>query len=107
MKQYIKDNKVKLQQDIIVVVGNRQIINPTEEQILAVGWQEYVPAPVEPYVPAYEERVEQLIRERYSLNQELAIQRQRDTKVDEFNAYYEYCEECKTKAKEGCVQNIV
>jgi hypothetical protein len=44
--------------------------------------------------------VEQLIRERYSLNQELAIQRQRDTKVDEFNAYYEYCEECKTKAKE-------
>lgn len=100
MKQYIKDNKIKLQQDIIVVLGNKQIINPTEEQILADGWQEYVPAPVEPYVPTYEERVEQLIRERYSLNQELAIQRQRETKVDEFNAYYEYCEECKTKAKE-------
>ena len=100
MKRYIKDNKIKLQQDIIVVVGNKQIINPTEQQILADGWQEYVPAPVEPYVPTYEERVEQLIRERYSLNQELAIQRQRETKVDEFNAYYEYCEECKTKAKE-------
>jgi hypothetical protein len=100
MKRYIKNNKVRLQKDIIVVVGNKQIINPTEEQILADGWQEYVPAPVEPYVPTYEERVEQLIRERYSLNEELAIQRQRDTKVDEFNAYYEYCEECKTKAKE-------
>lgn len=100
MKRYIKDNKIKLQQDIIVVVGNKQIINPTEEQLVADGWKEYVPAPVEPYVPTYEERVEQLIRERYSLNQELAIQRQRDTKVDEFNAYYEYCEECKTKAKE-------
>ena len=100
MKRYIKDNKVRLQKDIIVVVGNKQIINPTEEQILSDGWQEYVPAPVEPYVPTYEERVEQLIRERYSLNQELAIQRQRETKVDEFNAYYEYCEECKTKAKE-------
>lgn len=84
----------------ILKVGNKQIINPTKEQILADGWQEYIPAPVEPYVPTYEERVEELIRERYSLNQELAIQRQRETKVDEFNAYYEYCEECKTKAKE-------
>lgn len=84
----------------ILQVGNKQIINPTEAQILADGWQEYVPAPVEPYVPTYEERVEQLIRERYSLNEELAIQRQRDTKVDEFNAYYEYCEECKRIAKE-------
>lgn len=100
MKQFIKDNKIKLQQNIIVVVGNKQIINPTEVQILANGWQEYLPAPVEPYKPTYEERVEELIRERYSLNQELAIQRQRDTKVDEFNTYYEYCEECKTKAKE-------
>lgn len=111
MKQYTKqiDGKtiVKSRNTIVVVKGDKQIINPTEEQILADGWQEYLPAPVEPYVPAYEERVEQLIRERYSLNQELAIQRQRDTKVDEFNAYYEYCEECKTKAKEGCVQNIV
>lgn len=83
----------------ILQVGNKQIINPTEEQIFSDGWQEYIPAPVEPYVPTYEERVEQLIRERYSLNQELAIQRQRDTKVDEFNEYFAYCEECKQKAK--------
>jgi hypothetical protein len=100
MKQYIKENKIKLQQDIIVVLGNKQIINPTEEQILAGGWEVYVPAPVEPYKPTYEERVEQLIRERYSLNQELAIQRQRDTKPSEFEEYFAYCEECKTKAKE-------
>ena len=83
----------------ILQVGNKQIINPTEEQILADGWQEYIPAPVEPYVLTYEERVEQLIREKYSINQELAIQRQRETKVDEFNAYYAYCEECKQRAK--------
>ena len=100
MKQYIKNNKVRLQQDIIVVVNGKQIINPTEEQILADDWEVYVPEPVEPYKPTYEERVEQLIRERYSLNEELAIQRQRETKVEEFNTYYEYCEECKTKAKE-------
>lgn len=99
MKQFIKDNKIKLQHDIIVVMGNKQVINPTEEQILADGWQEYVPAPVEPYVPTYEERVEQLIREKYSLNQELAIQRQRDTKPSEFEEYFAYCEECKRIAK--------
>lgn len=99
MKQYIKDNKVRLQQDIIVEANGKQIINPTEAQILADGWEVYGPV-VEPYKPTYEERVEQLIRERYSLNEELAIQRQRDTKVDEFNEYYAYCEECKRIAKE-------
>ena len=107
MKQYTKqvDGKtiVKSRNIIVVLKDDKQIINPAEEQILADGWQKYVPAPVEPYVPTYEERVEQLIRERYSLNQELAIQRQRDTKVDEFNAYYEYCEECKRIAKEEIV----
>lgn len=101
MRYYKEINGKRVFFNGILQVGNKQIINPTEEQILADGWQEYIPAPVEPYVLTYEERVEQLIREKYSINQELAIQRQRDTKVDEFNAYYEYCEECKTKAKEG------
>lgn len=100
MRYYKEINGKRVFFNGILQVGNKQIINPTEEQILANGWQEYVPAPVEPYKPTYEERVEELIRERYSINQELAIQRQRDTKVDEFNAYYEYCEECKTKAKQ-------
>ena len=48
----------------------------------------------------YDEMVVSLIREKYSLDEELAIQRQRDTKPDEFKAYFEYCEECKEKAKE-------
>lgn len=100
MRYYKEINGKRVFFNGILQVGNKQIINPTEELLVADGWQEYIPAPVEPYVPTYEERVEQLIRERYSLNQELAIQRQRETKVDEFNAYYEYCEECKTKAKQ-------
>lgn len=82
----------------ILQVGDKQIINPTHEQIVANGWEEYIPLS-EPYVPTYEERVEQLIRERYSLSAELAIQRQRYTKADEFSEYYAYCEECKLKAK--------
>ena len=49
----------------------------------------------------YDERVVSLIREKYSLDEELAIQRQRDTKPEEFQAYFEYCEACKEIAKEG------
>lgn len=99
MRYYKEINGKRVFFNGILQVGNKQIINPTKEQILADGWQEYVPAPVEPYKPTYEERVEQLIRERYSLNQELAIQRQRYTKPSEFEEYFAYCEECKQRAK--------
>ena len=50
-------------------------------------------------VPTYEQRVQQSIRERYSVDDELAILRQRDTRPDEFAAYYEYAEQCKAQAK--------
>lgn len=47
----------------------------------------------------YEEKIESLIREKYSLNDELAILRQRDTKPQEFQQYFDYVEECKNMAK--------
>lgn len=50
-------------------------------------------------MPTYEQRVQQSIRERYSVDDELAILRERDTKPDEFAAYYEYAEQCKAQAK--------
>ena len=50
-------------------------------------------------VPTCEQRVQQSIRERYSVADELAILRQRDTKPDEFAAYFEYAEQCKAQAK--------
>ena len=53
-----------------------------------------------PVVIPYEEMVTNLIRGKYSLDEELAIQRQRDTKPEEFEEYFKYCEECKRKAKE-------
>ena len=99
MKRYIKDNKVKLRKEIIICRNGVQVINPSEEMILSDGWQEYVVPEAEPYVPSYEERVEHLIREKYNVNQELAIQRQRETKPDEFAEYFSYCEECKAKVK--------
>ncbi len=48
----------------------------------------------------YEEKVVSFIREKYSLDEELAIQRQRDTKPTEFQEYFTYCETCKEKAKQ-------
>ena len=47
---------------------------------------------------SYEEQVVLLIRQRYSLDEELAIQRQRDTKPEEFNEYFAYCEVCQQRA---------
>ena len=100
MRYYKEINGKRVFFSGVLEVGDKQIINPTHEQIVTNGWEEYIPPVSEPYIPTYEERVEQLIRERYSLSAELAIQRQRETKAEEFNEYFTYCEECKSKAKE-------
>ena len=47
----------------------------------------------------YKRAVERKIRERYSMSDELALLRQRDLKIDEFDEYDRYCESCKTEAK--------
>ena len=84
-----------------LIYDGKQIFNPSEEQIKAAGWEEYTPEETasEEYVPTYEERVVELIRERYSIDDEIAILRQKDTKQDEYQAWYDYCEECKAQAK--------
>lgn len=48
----------------------------------------------------YENKVSALIRKKYSLNAELAILRQRDTKPEEYQAYNDYAEQCKTLVKQ-------
>lgn len=47
----------------------------------------------------YSERVNALIRERYSDSEELSILRQRDEKPSQFAEYFAFCEECKSRAK--------
>ena len=49
---------------------------------------------------SYDQLVSDLIRERYTVDQELAINRQRDTKPEEFQSYFDFCEQCKIKAHE-------
>lgn len=56
MKQYIKDGIIKPRNNIVLRVTKEingkevklQVINPSEEAILADGWVEYIPPKVEP-----------------------------------------------------------
>ncbi len=53
--------------------------------------------------PDYGELIVGFIRERYSINDELALQRQWDNspaKKQEFNEYNNFCDDCKVRAKE-------
>ena len=61
--------------------------------------QVYIPYTQEELQAQYENYVNTLIREKYTLSQELAILRQRDSKPEEYAAYNAYCEMCKAEAK--------
>ena len=101
-KQYIKNNIIEKGYRIKVVKDGMQYFNPSEEMILADGWEAYVP-PVPSENEAnytYEELVEMFIRERYAVSDERALLRQREVKKEELDAYFAFCEECKKKAKE-------
>lgn len=47
----------------------------------------------------YENKIVALIRQKYNVNQELAILRQRDAKPEEFAEYNAYVEQCKEQVK--------
>lgn len=101
---YQKNGKIATK---IIELNGFTIVNPTHEQYLEAGYSEYIEPVVEPTTPTdeelkkqYEYRVEELIRERYSLGEEIALSRQRDVKAQEWRDYYDYCEQCKIKAKQ-------
>lgn len=48
----------------------------------------------------YEDYVNSLIRQKYSLSQELAILRQKTEKPTEYTEYFNYCEQCKNIGKQ-------
>lgn len=62
MKQYIKDSTIKYANNIVIKRDGMQIINPSEELILADGWIEYIPTPEpQPYHKSTYEIVEELV----------------------------------------------
>lgn len=102
MDLYVKNGIVLPKNKIKIILSGTTVFNPSHERLLANGWQEYVapePTPI-PIDEQYRQRVVNLVREQYSVDDELAIQRQRDTKAEEFNQYNTYVEECKARAKE-------
>ena len=84
---------------IIDVEGKPYIAAHTEVEEIQV----YVPYTEEELKKNKEEKYKQtvgmLIRERYSVDDELAIHRQQYKKPEEFAEYDAYVEECKRKAK--------
>ena len=71
---------------------NGEKIEMTEEEI-AEAKNELLKIP-------YEQRVVDRIRLKYSVDDELAILRQRDTKPDEFIAYHDFVESIKAEERE-------
>lgn len=67
----------------------------TAEELAQMQEIENLPQPEIPY----SEKVVSLIRQRYSLDDELAIHRQREVKPNEWQVYFDYCEWCKNESK--------
>lgn len=56
MKRYIKDGQIKSRNQIVIRKDGRQYINPTEEMILADGWEEYTTPTYEPTIDDFRKR---------------------------------------------------
>lgn len=82
--------------------GNYQSIYELQDKIIVKNWEK-----IEEDLLSYEDRVVNRIRERYNINQELAILRQRDVKFDEWMEYNNYVEQIKAeeKAREEVINN--
>lgn len=100
-KVYYKDG-VQVPRPKVVTINDMQCYSPSDSQIESAGYEirEIIdPIPEPPTKEQrYKWRVIELIRERYDQDDETALLRQRDTKVEEFSAYNTYCEDCKAQA---------
>ena len=54
---------------------------------------------------SYDNLVSKMIAEKYSIDKELALHRQREVKTEEFQEYFDYCEECKRTVR-GALTNF-
>ena len=106
--RYIKGTQIISSGDSIVLNGFR-FFNPRHQDYLDAGYQVYIEpektstetitAPSN-YEAVYKQKVEEYIREEYSLSDEIALLRQQEDKQTEYTNYYNYCEVCKLKARQ-------
>lgn len=103
---YFNGNTYVPPKDDILIAAGYEIkeVEIPEPEVIEGDFEEGIEQPIENEVvetpkKTYEQRVVELIRLRYSVDDELAILRQRDTKTEEFEEYNAYCENCKTIAR--------
>ena len=110
-----------------LIINDTRVINPTKEMFEEAGYKELIeteyPNDGKHYKASYqetdgnivlvwidnekeywdnidyEEAVNNEIRKKYSESQEFALLRQKDEKPEEYQKYYDYCEECKAYIK--------
>ena len=70
MKRYIKDGKIKHRNEIVIRKDGMNTYNPTEEMILADGWEEYITPTYEPTIEDYRKRKKDEIA-RYDSSEEV------------------------------------
>lgn len=81
MKRYTKNGEIKTRRQIVIRKDGMATYNPTEEMILADGWEEYVPPTYEPipYKKSPREIMEEIVLEQYNartdIGNEEALQR--------------------------------
>jgi len=101
IKDYVVQNGKVL---CTIKINGHWVSNPSLEQFLAQGWEEYTPEPVETPQPTFEEIYKQktveLIRERYSIDDEFEVNRERNVDSEAFTEYYNYVESCKEEARQ-------
>ena len=77
----------------------QRVLNATEQMLIDSGYEPYAAPEEEQYTPTYEESVVLKIREKYSIDDELALLRQRDSKPEEFEEYFNHVEQTKKQLK--------
>lgn len=95
MKIWYDEQGKAVTRPLSLIIDGKTYVPPTDDQLFMLGYT-YKDTSRE---LSYEDTVAALIRKKYSINDELAILRQKEVKPEEFEEYNLYCEECKSKAK--------
>lgn len=104
---YVKNGIIKSKSEITLyqnINGKKyQIFNPSDEMLSQNGWLPYT---VEMNLDTqespdilYKQCINNLIREKYTIDDEIAFIRQKENKPLEFDEYNLFVEECKIIAK--------
>lgn len=92
-----KENRIERIKDELRDANNKRVYGQGDETDVTALQTELAELSESPI--SYADQVNSMIRAKYSLSEELAILRQRDDKPEEYQAYFDYCEQCKQHIK--------